>query len=112
MPQINDHILAVIIEENNSSITMSTTSTFNNAKKIQTPKTTCQLVLYENIGCFWMGFICNIYLMLQLEYFPESSDTSYTVQSMSMSIEACIMFQYVSMFIEACIMLISMTIEK
>ena len=43
-----------------------------------------------------MGLICNIYFMLQLAYFLIYSDTSYTVLSMSMSIEACIMFQSVS----------------
>ena len=43
-----------------------------------------------------MGFICNIYLMLQLAYFLISSDTSYTILFMSMSIEACIMFHSVS----------------
>ena len=34
--------------------------------------------------------------MLQLAYFLISSDTSYTVLFMSMSIKACIMFQSVS----------------
>ena len=43
-----------------------------------------------------MGFICNIYFMLQLAYFLISSDTSYTILFMSMSIEACIMFHSVS----------------
>ena len=40
-----------------------------------------------------MGFICNIYLMLQLAYFLISSDTSYTILFMSMSIEDFIMFK-------------------
>ena len=35
VPQINDHILVVVIEENKSSITMYTTSTFNNEKKFR-----------------------------------------------------------------------------
>ena len=47
-----------------------------------------------------MGFIRNIYFMLQLAYFLISSDTSYTILFMSMSIEACIMFQSVSFWFQ------------
>ena len=47
-----------------------------------------------------MGFICNTYFMLQLAYFLISSDTSYTILFMSMSIEDCIMFQSVSFLFE------------
>ena len=47
-----------------------------------------------------MGLICNIYFMLQLAYFLIYSDTYYTVLSMSMSIEACIMFQSVSFWFQ------------
>ena len=43
-----------------------------------------------------MGFICNIYLILQLAYFLISSDTSYTILCMSMSIEDFIMFKSMS----------------
>ena len=47
-----------------------------------------------------MRFICNIYLMLQFAYFLISSETSYIVLFMSMSIEAYIMFQSMSFWLQ------------